>query len=261
MSALEKTTTEQWTIEKVKVSEIRYDPRVQRPLNENRVKTMARNFDESAVGLITVSEREDGGYYCVDGWGRTNALLAVGLDDERDVLVYHGLSLAREAQLFLWLNNKSNVTAYEKYCVGLTAGETEALRIDHIVREAGLRVSNSVGDGLVVAVVALRQAYRLDSGLSLSKALHMSQSAWGAQPNSREAAIIMGLAFVFKTYQDIDTEALRGKLSKYPGGPSGLFGQARAMKAWDSSPMWKLVAKSIVNVYNSGRRKGALEVV
>jgi hypothetical protein len=95
------------------IHQLRIDPTINRPLNRQRVHTIAEKFDPDAIGVLTVSVRPDGTYLLLDGQHRLAALRQAGWDGQQKVPcdLRHGLSQVQEVALFVKLNN----TAKPKY--------------------------------------------------------------------------------------------------------------------------------------------------
>src|SRR5215470_2943638 len=114
------TTTSESTkpgygIEWLRISELHFDPRINRTVKPSRVKTIVGEFDSDALGIIFVSKRAEGDYLVVDGQHRILALKEMGWGDQRvQCKVYPNLSLAQEAARTLRLNNTHKWTGVER---------------------------------------------------------------------------------------------------------------------------------------------------
>lgn len=93
-----------FSIEWVNIAAIIVDTRYQRALQAYKVRRIAGNFDAEAVGVLLVSKREGGEYVILDGQHRLAALRMV---DRTHALcqVFSGLTLAREAQIYVQCNH------------------------------------------------------------------------------------------------------------------------------------------------------------
>jgi hypothetical protein len=99
-------------------------------------------FDEKMASSITVSRRNDGTYWVLDGGHRTALAKKDGVSRLRAVVI-SGLSLSDEAKLFYDLNKKTNrPTSLETYRAGLIFSES-VKKIDAIVRGVGCIVGDS----------------------------------------------------------------------------------------------------------------------
>lgn len=103
------------------------DAQSQRALNKNRAAAIADNLQLSAIGTITLSER-DGTLWVVDGQHRQQALRLAG-EKNMPCEIHYGLTRQQEAVLFLIKNRESaRPGAYDEYKIGLTGGVQPTLR-------------------------------------------------------------------------------------------------------------------------------------
>jgi hypothetical protein len=88
------------------------------------------------------------------------------------------------------------------------------------------------------------------------------QTAGSGRPKNSSPSTLKEsyLGLFLKTYGgNIDRAALVKKLAKYPGGSSGLIGDARGLRQFRHASIVRCVAEQTVEVYNSGRRGGKLD--
>lgn len=246
---------------------IHIDPTVQRSLIPARVKWLADRMDLDALGVFTVSDRGSGNYVVLDGQHRLAAIERVGMGEwEVTCHVYTGLSLDQEAALFRRLNDTRKITPWDDFSKGLVEGDDECIAINTICMQHGLEVEGYGKDGKITCVLKLRQIYASKNGRPdgelLSDVLEDSISAWGHTYPGVEKNILGGLAIVHRTYgKEFDRAALVNKMAKFPGGPSGILGKAKALRDISSSSLERLVAEVMVGLYNKGRRSGKLEAL
>jgi hypothetical protein len=123
-------------------------------------------------------------------------------------------------------------------------------------------VAKEPGDAKVRCVMAMKRVYGFDNGASLARTLDTLIAAWGRTEAAMDGKIVEGMGMVFKTYGDvIDHPALIKKLGKYAGGAAAVLGDARALKSHRSGPIARCVAEVMIDVYNSGRRSGKLDLL
>lgn len=251
-------------IEQVQASRLSVDENVQRDLIPARVKALAAKLDLDALGIFTVSERDDGQLVVLDGQHRLAALVSHDMDEwEVTCHIYRGLEEAQEAALFRRLNDTRAITPYDDFSKGLVEGDPEALAIDAICQKHGLSVTHYGGDGHVTCIRKLRQLYISNNGVAngaiLDDALSVVLDAWGVHYPAVEKSILGGTAIVLSAYgKEIDRGKLVEKLAKEKGGPSGLLGRARMLKEMRTASVERLVASVIVGTYNKGRSTGKL---
>jgi len=250
---------------KFKMKDIRADRLIvdhnyQRGIQAARVRAIAKDFDFDALGVLIVSYR-DGHYYVIDGQHRQAALMALDLGEwEVTCKVYEGLNDSDEAAIFVEANNTRKPSASDIFKASLLAGDPECVGVTAIVERNGLVVTDYGRDGAVTCVSTLRQIYRAAPfGVLLDKTLGVAIDAFGLRSVAVEGHVLAGLALVLKAYEgSIDRASLVQKLSKAPGGASGLVGRARTLRDMRRASLDRLVAAVIVAEYNKGRRSGQL---
>lgn len=254
----DRATTE-WLV----VGTLSFDDRIQRPLNQSRAATIARDFNPDAVGLITVNERPDGVRAVIDGMHRVEALKLMGWESQKvECRVFKGLTLQQEAQLFLDLNKTARVQPIVSFLRRVTAAEGIACTINDIARSFGLVIDGQPGDGHLAAVVAVERVYRGDRGMSkgthpkvLKDTLKVITDAWGPVATGLNGDIILGVGLLFHRYgKAVDSAVLTNKLASLTGGPAGLLGLGRTYRSLRGGTVAQAVAGAVVDLYNKGRR-------
>lgn len=248
------------TVECIAAKDIKVDPRVQRALVLSRVRKIAADLDLDGIGVLTVSLRDTGEYYVIDGQHRLAALAVCGVDDyECYCHVYTGLTLAREAALFRTLNAASKPTPFDQFTKGVVAGDEECCAINNTVTALNLLVTDQNADGCIRAVVALQGIYRGGGSQGLHDTLSTLITAWGTSHDAFEGGVLAGVGVVVNRYAgDVDLAILGRKLAKYPGGALGLLGDARGLRKFRKASIANCVAENVVGHYNKGRREGQL---
>lgn len=130
-------------VELLSVAGLGVDSAYQRTICKARIKKMARAFNHLALGVVHVSRREDGTCWVMDGQHRVALCEAVG-HPTISCLVYEGLSVRDEAELFSLLNNYGAVRQIEKLRAAIAAGEPAAVQIGQACLAAGYTVGTSI---------------------------------------------------------------------------------------------------------------------
>ena len=237
----------------VPIADMLVSPMAQRDLNQAWVDRIAADFSPEEVGAPTVNFR-DGHYYIIDGQHRVNAMMEIGWADQQiKCFVYEGLSEREEAEKFLVLNAKLNVTPYAKFNIGVQAGRPIEVDIEKIVRAEGLVISNTA-DG-IKAVGALRKVYDAGGGPVLSRALAITRDSYGTAGLKGE--VIEGLGLVCQRYNgQLDDGKAVSKLSGTLGGVNGLLGKAEVLRRQTGNSKVHCVAAAAVEIINGGRGGG-----
>jgi hypothetical protein len=245
-------------IERIKISEVTIDGRVQRGLDMRRAEALGDDFAWDAFGTPTISRRADRSLHAVDGQHRLMAATKAG-HGERSVQmrVHEGLTLQQEAALFRKLNNTRRVLPVDLFRIAVVEGEEAAVEMNKMIEHVGLYVANS-GERGFRAVSALREVYKFDPQAAL-RTLDMLTRAWGASANSVQAALVAGAGRFFIRYGEApQVEKLVAKLAKYAGGPNALIGSARGLAKMRSVPVADGVADILVNLHNQFARQNQL---
>jgi hypothetical protein len=252
-------------VEWIAVAEVHSDHRVNtRPVETAWVDAKVREgFDPSRIGVPTVSKRKDGTYVWLDGQHRGELIRRAGWSDQKiQCRVFYGLTLAREAQLFLGLNDNRQVKPVYKFLARVTSGEFEAVSIQKITEAAGWRVVDTTGVKCIPAVGSLEKVYQATPeapGKALILTLRVITEAWGFKSEGVKGPILIGLGMVVARFHDqLDVPSLIGKLAQFPGGPAGLLGKARGMAQFNGGPISHCVAETVITAYNQRRRAGSL---
>ncbi|MEV7913948.1 DUF6551 family protein [Streptomyces griseus] len=217
-------------------------------------------YDMKRVGVPTISARENGELIWLDGQNRGALIAAVGKSDEKIYMrVFHGLTVADEAELFLGLNDNRRVTPIYKFLAEVTAGRAEALEISKIANAHKWTISDS-GSTSIHAVSALRTIYRSSTpnGSTLRQALYIVTQAWGRMPEAVHAHVLMGLASVINAAPEMNPDYLAKKLAAHDGGPLGVLNKGRGYRTVVGCTVAQGVDQVIRSIYNTGRRSGRL---
>lgn len=253
------------TLQSILVSDLHVDPTVQRNYDPRWARRIADNFDEDKLGVFRVSQRANGLVYILDGQHRFGALQLKSwhkMGAAVQALVYTGLSLAEEAELFVAFNIETRKpNSIDGYRLKLVSGDADIVRIQEVLDKHGLKVEYGGSGNSVAAVAALNKIYADGGPALLDRTLNIVESAWGVtNRDGRDGNLLKGVAYVLqKSGRNLDTDSLIDKLGK-SGRPGQILGTARTMKSATKRSLWMEIAHAIVAIYNKGRssRKVAL---
>jgi hypothetical protein len=256
---------------KVRIRDLHIHPKAQRALIPALVKRIADNLDLDAVGVLHAVQYKRGNsvrLLIVDGQHRIVGIITRAkegnfpdlLDWEVDVLVHPEIKTDAEAcRLFVELNEKRAVERFYKFNALVIAGDPSAGAIKHYCDEFGLRIVRGKNEGGVCCVVQLENAYKLDAGASLRKALRTVTKAWDRDANAVDGKMISGLSLIYKHHDGaVDEPGMINALSRYTGGPGRLLNDARGYMR-HGRRIGQCVAETIIDTYNLHRRSGRLE--
>lgn len=267
-----------FTVETLSADVLDVDPGVQRKLNDSRVKKLAGEFDESALGVFTVSARralsmpgapgdvdEVLRYVVLDGQTRLAALRAfAGTQDTKLPVVcqvYHGLTRAEEAEIFLTHNDRAPVRSIDKFRIALVAGEDWAQRLDAIVTRHGFETGvNAPSERRFTAVSAALKIMNLTDGEdALDRAFELITRVWGHRTNASSAEAIDGLGMLFHRHSAaVDVPGFARKLAR-KDTPQTFKANTMALRGAMRLSRTEAAYTYVIQVYNSGRRSQALE--
>lgn len=244
--------------------ELEVHPSAQRGLLPTRLQHLRKNLDLDAIGVMHGVDYPINGVrkvWIIDGQHRLMALIKEDLGDwPVEVKIHLDCQTdARAAELFLLLNDRAKVSAYDNFVNEMKAQKAEAIIINRIVHEAGLSISKTKGDHRLNCINALRRIYQLDQGRALTMTLEVIRQAWGTKQAGLEGKLVDGMGIVIGRYRTtIDQENFVGKLAAYPGGAAAIMGDAKGRAGFMKRPLVNSVADIIVETYNKGRRSGHL---
>lgn len=233
-------------------------------ISQRRVDKMAAEWDPSKVGTITVSKRTDGTQFVPDGAHRTAAARAVG-QPELPAVIHEGLSAAGEAELFVGLNTFNSPSAISNFMGRLHRGDTDAKEIKEIIAAHEWRIGQTAEDGNISAISAIESVYKSASGTLpddrypevLSWVLDVTTAAWEHDRDAAHGAMLKGLAQLIGRFgSDVDTKKLVIGLSATR--PRIILGKATSLRDAVGGTIPAHVAKVLVGIHNSGRRKNLL---
>lgn len=237
--------------QKLRLADLVTDIRFNRPVRAPHVNKIVSAFVPGAFRTIDVWQREDGGLVILDGQHRCKALETLGVPTTAKcvpALVHNHLTLDQAAWLFVVLNANKLVSAADVYKALLTAGETETVAIDQIVRSFGLRVATNGGsrEGAISAVTALREVYRLGEpyGTTLGRTLASLFRAWAEAREAYGSQLIKGVGLFLEEHREVEPDVLADALARRPGAPINLLSWARI----EAGPQRMAMAQAIALV-------------
>jgi uncharacterized protein DUF6551 len=259
-------TTHKFEDKWMSVNDLEVDRSVQRSVrNTNRVDTLVRDWDDDKAGLVYVSHRANGMNAIIDGDHRNEARRRL-TDSNGQIFcrVFEGLTLAEEGELFIALNPGNQPTVIDKYRVGVTTGEEEAVVIDTIAHARGFVVDGVAANGHINAVGVLRTIKKLSDKIEadphlLDITLLVVGRAWGNNRYGVQAATLTGIARLIAEHGErIDIDVLIDKLRSYKGGPQGLLAETKLLAGIRGIRHAMAVADQITTEYNKGKTRNAL---
>lgn len=204
-----------------------YSDGYQRALNNHWVNEIVANFNNDVVKQVTLSKR-NGKFWIIDGQHTVAALKMRngGNDLPVECLVYNGLTVKDEANLFLLLNDSKYskpVTSVAKAAAKYgSLHDEEICDIVDAAKRAGITVEFRHGgrmvNGTTNSISALTSAWkRLGGEPRFGHMLMTLAAAWGGDPETLKGRFISGMVeFMVKFDQRFDNARLTRKLREVP---------------------------------------------
>lgn len=266
----------QFTIETLTADMLEVDPHVQRRLNESRVAKLAANFHESALGVFTVSQRqsldlEHAGnttgqkirYVVLDGQTRLDAIRKFANDPETRMpvicQVYHGLTRAEEAEIFIEHNDRAAVRRIDLFRLALVAGHAWAVDLDAVVKRHGYEASDSIPkDRRFTAISTAERIIRLTGGMhDLDRAFDLVFRTWGHRDGAASAEAVDAFGLLFHRHgAAVDVVTFAKKLAA-TDTPRTFKANVLAYRAATGVSRTEAAYLYALRVYNSGRKSEA----
>lgn len=244
-------------IHEVRLGDVTVDLHVQRNTLQSRVEHIARNFDMEAFGVIVLSQRANGDYYVIDGAHRCGGgVKAEGEDLMVPALVYTGLTIEQEADMFLRLNDTRQIPPLDKFKVRLVAGDVDARTINDLALAHGWTIGqNIMAIGSIEDVFFGRAGGMPRGGVdrvypeALSDTFACLAEAWGNTQESGNGYLFKGIGAVFLRNPGLDRHRLATRLAAEKDA-GGFLGTARTRLAGTHNGLHKAVHEVAAMVWN-----------
>lgn len=256
------------TTKTLRMDHLTVDRHVQRGLDESWVarKLRTEGFKPEVLGVLVVSHRADGTWHVMDGQHRRALAIQAGYPElEIECQVHENLTRAEEAAMFRYLNDKRTVQPLDKFLVRVVEGDPAAKTCHDLLVKHGWKVAMSKHDASFAAVAAIERIY---NGGAIRKGpcpeivdtmLKIIVSAWGHTADGVRNEIIHGLGMVLlQHFGEADLTKITSELAAMEGGPLGLVGRSRGLKALRGGRMGDAVADIIVMLHNQKKRTNRL---
>ena len=225
----DEPVTKSKTEEKHPASAYTRDERVNRLLSPSRVAKLRANLNLEGIGAVVVSKRANGDMILLDGQHRITALLEEGYDNFSVLtIVYHDLTEAQEAELFLVLNDRLLVDILERFRLQVSAEDPESTIIDREIRKAGFSPTSNSRNRLT-CIKAIQTIYRGGSPSghethlkALRDTLHIIAEAWGTEGTALRQVVDGVGMFLINHGDEVDQSHLVKALAVLPGGANSI---------------------------------------
>lgn len=231
------------------------DPRIQRPLDLDRVKKMEREYSPAALGIITVSKRRNGKMIVLDGQTRRALVQKLDPQHKMDAKIYTDLTIQQEALLFRLLNNTKRLTSLVLFRIAVIEKRPVETACNKLLKDHGL-VAEGGRLNSFLAVVSLVRLFEADEKAATATIKFLCDAYFTGEKPVRDgfdSRMVSGVGrFVRKHGAQVDLSALARKLAK-EGTPGAIIGEARTLAKMRKVTVADAIADKVVNVYNHGR--------
>lgn len=256
-----RITTAQKLTSKVKPNDLLVDKSYQRDIADKKVNAIMRNYNPKAIGVITLSIRQNGSLYIIDGSHRVEALKKMNLGEfDVNSIVYFDLSVKDEAELFVLLNdNRTKPKRSDLHKAATTSGDKFSVDIDAMLSRNGLVVGNTPADGVVRAIGTLHKVGAKIGIEKLEIAVQILKDAYGIHSSSFQSELLTAVSMILVRCKNVDNMRLSDVL-KQLGNPSFIISKV-ANSSIGKTPLIKnqTLALMIVDTYNSRLRTNRVD--
>jgi hypothetical protein len=179
----------------------------QRNTNPAQVENIVKKFDESKLGILTVSQR-GGKYHIIDGAHRSKALRRLGYT-HANCVVLTGLTFDQEAEYFRKQNqDRRLIKPLEFFRAGLVSGDAHCVNIYRILRANGFDIGTGGKDFHVIAAIQTLFIVSEEYGYhTLDDTLRLIAGTWNGIRRASQAEALLGVAEFVHRYGAVDFEA------------------------------------------------------
>ena len=188
----------------VPIKDLVIDMTYQRAPQESKVMKIVNNFNPDAIGVLICSAREDGIIAVIDGGHRVAALRLMGMENENvDALVYFGLSLKEEAQIFTLMNdNRTKPKTSDIFKSKVISGDENSLIINSIIERHGLVIANGPGMNHLRALGTVNDIYKRYGADVLDVTIDCLIKAFSKHSSDLSDQALLALSLVIGTHKE-----------------------------------------------------------
>jgi len=232
----------------------------QRTVKIQKVKSMAKSFDKTLLGTITVSKRE-GQLFVIDGQHRV-VLARIKRLKELMALVYEGLSYEEEAEYFNKLNGangeKLRLSKAEIFNASIESKENTSLEIKNIVEEFGFKISPASGTNSIAAINTVEKIHKKYGVHHLHNTLRLLKGTWNGETYSLNNLMINGVSeflIIYSSEIDFNLKTFTSQLSKVD--PKIIVRESKSDTSTDNTAVRMM--NTLLKYYNKNLRNKRLE--
>jgi hypothetical protein len=247
LNSSEKTTNQ--IIKIVALEDMEPESGYQRATNPAQVERIVKEFNESKLGTLTVSERE-GKFHIIDGAHRPKAMRKLGYT-HASCVVLTGLTFEQEAEYFRSQSeNRRQIKPMEFFKAGLVSDDDSCVRINRAVRSNGFHIGVGKNSfykiGAIQALFTILDEYGYET---LDNTLCLLACTWSGIARASQSTSLLGVAEFVSRYGIADfAERLKDHFSIILYD----YGEASRTKVTSSGVARKKFCRVLVDHYNKG---------
>lgn len=195
----------------VRVGDLLFDESYQRTnqLNHARINDIAKNYDPAAIGVIFVSERENGDLYVIDGMHRVLAMIKrFGYEHRMHATCVIGLTVADEARAFWMQTKRTAVSKIQQFNARLAANDAVAVNLLAMLDDAGIAAPKRNGSPEYFRAIAMLEKLAKQHGDEVvGRALHIASDGCKARNEAPTGWLIAAIVEMLLRF-DLDDKRL-----------------------------------------------------
>lgn len=250
-----------YRLERVKIGDLEVDyapPHANgyaRQLSIVRLNWLRRHWDPMACGALTVSRRDSGLLYLIDGNHRRVVAFEMGMN-ELPAVVFSGIDRAREADLYTKLGTVLGQTPSTRFRSKLVAGDKAAEEIMRVILKCDLDLDTAGGkhrDGVIQAVSRVEWIYARGGSDGLEWTLSILGDTFEGVRESLGEMMLEGVFGFWLRYGTIVNDdhlvtVLNG------AGMNAILDRADAINRRYVSTRGNAVGRALLEIYNGSKR-------
>lgn len=210
----------------IKVGDLYVDEAYQRPVSEDRVWQIVKQFTWRLFEPLWIAHRK-GRLYIVDGRHRFSAAQIFGPDlmPEVPCSVRRTASVEEEAQTFVELQEKRRrLTSFQRFQAKLLYGDPIAKDLERIMSRNGFKAQDASyfstsrwseqQEGVIVSIGTLEALYGHGGRKLVDNVLYVIRKAWEGMPPSTGGIMLRAVARCFDVIAGLNPDRFASKLSK-----------------------------------------------
>lgn len=237
------------------------EPEIQRPEQPDEINALARDFDPSVLGMVTIwrryvpatdDEPERFEMVVVDGQQRRAASFRVGYEGPVHADIHDGLTRKDAAKLFRKLNFRKPVNQLTLFKTALVEEDPHALAVQAILD--GLGIAFGTHKGYTAAKTGVRLIKRQNGATHLHWAFAQAKRLWDRGAGGvYDGNVIEALFMLHERYGNrIDEARLYKQVASDEGTTAALVEFANTLKRVHKGTLTVNIVRAIIDRYNKG---------